>query len=78
MNRPTVESVVRLAILPAVLLLMTLFAPVYPAHAQAVPPPPELAYAFDPNQNLEPTGGDISPSTRLTTTTTPKCRGSMP
>lgn len=40
MNRPTVESVVRLAILPAVLLLMTLFAPVYPAHAQAVPPRP--------------------------------------
>lgn len=60
MNRSTVESVVRPAILPAVLVLMTLFAPLSPAHAQAVPPPPEPAYAFDPNQNLEPTGGDIS------------------
>ena len=29
-------------------------------------------------KKLKPTGGDRKPSTRLMTTTTPKCTGSMP
>ena len=60
MNRPIVEFAFRLALLSVVLFTVALLAPLSPAYAQAAPPSPEPAYAFDPTWNLEPASGDIS------------------
>ena len=58
MTLPTAEPIFR-GLQPAVfLMVVTLLTP--SVHAQAVPPPLAPAFTFDPNQNLEPTGGDLS------------------
>jgi conjugal transfer/type IV secretion protein DotA/TraY len=58
MTLPTAESVLRRSQWVALPMLITWLTPT--VHAQAVPPPPDPAFTFDPNQNLEPTGGDLS------------------
>ncbi|MBK8184191.1 MAG: DotA/TraY family protein [Candidatus Competibacteraceae bacterium] len=58
MTLPTAESVFHRPQWVVLLMLVTLLTPT--VHAQAVPPPPDPAFTFDPNQNLEPTGGDLS------------------